>query len=352
MLKFVKYLLLFFTFFTACESVYLPDVEQVENVLVVDARLVYGQQDNKIILKKSTGFNERSIFESVTTASVLLTDDTGVEYPAIQYTQGEYLLRKPLDSLRKYKLFITVGEDIYASEFEAVPPVPNIDTLYGDHAELWIQPGGENNTGDFLKQTGQQLYVDINNDSPDVYFKFTARKIHQFYFPFDTVMFGQNSTEYKYGWKSYYPQEKFNIAGPAEYSSAVDIVRHPVEFFMYSNASYLDSTQKSMGWIYIMQQYSISESAYLFYKDVNSQLEANGKIFDPLYVQARNNIKCVSEPGKIVLGNFEISRYREHRYYIRLDRFSDNHKIRPVEVFYDIPPSGIQPLTLPWFWEL
>ncbi|MFW6290436.1 MAG: DUF4249 family protein, partial [Mariniphaga sp.] len=130
-----------------------------------------------------------------------------------------------------------------------------------------------------------------------------------------------------------------------------DISRHPVEFFSYNEQSLLDTTQRGMGWIYIMHQYGISESAYNFYKDLNSQLKAEGKIFDPLFVQARNNLKCVSSPGKVVLGNFEIASYREYRYYVRLNSYSGNHTIRPINVFHDIPPSGVVPMRLPWFWE-
>ncbi len=351
MLKLIKYLLSGFIFFTSCESVYVPDLDVVENVMVVDARLIYGQQENKIILQNSSGFNEKTSFDPITTARVILTDDLGVENTAIQQEPGVYSLYGQLDSMRQYKLLISDGGDTYSSGFEGVPPVPHIDTIYSDHAEQWIQPGGENSTGDFLNFTGQQLFVDIDNEESEIYFRFTARKILQYYFPFDTVLYGQKMVEYKFAWKSFYAQDSYNIAGPPEYSSQVDITKHPVEFFRYNDQALLDTTERALGWIYIMHQYRISGSAYNFYKDLNSQLEASGKIFDPLYVQARNNIECVSNPAKIVLGNFEIASYREHRYYIRLNVYSGKHTIRPIEVFHDIPPAGVIPLTVPWFWE-
>ena len=61
------------------------------------------------------------------------------------------------------------------------------------------------------------------------------------------------------------------------------------------------------GWIVIMYQYGLSESAYYYYKDLNNQLQAEGKIFDPLYVQPESNLKCVNNPEQLILGNFEIS---------------------------------------------
>lgn len=351
MLKLCKYLFPCLLFFSACESIYVPDLDAVDNVLVVDARLVYGQQNNEIILQNSSGFNEANSFNPVTNASVALTDDLGKQLPATQHEPGVYTINEALDSTRQYKLEIITGSGIYESAFEAFPPLPDIDTIYSDHVEQWIQPGGENSTGDFIKLSGQQLYVDIARQNAKAYYRFTARKILQFYFPFDTVMFGMPTTEYKYGWKSYYAQGAYNIAGPAEYSAQADIRRHPVEFFRYNDESLLDTTQRGMGWIYIMHQFGISKSAYNFYKDLNNQLQAEGKIFDPLYVQARNNIKCISNPSEVVLGNFELASYREHRYYIRLNAYSGKHTVRPIEIFHDIPANGVVPFRVPWFWE-
>lgn len=349
--KVLKYYLIGFLFLAACESIYTPELDMVENVLVVDARLVAGDYGNQIILKWSKGFNEDGRFDPVMNARVTITDSMERVFLTNENSPGIYTLTEQLGNSGKYKLNITVGNDIYISEFETVPPVPDIDTLYNEHAEQWIQPGGETNANDFIKYPGQQLYVDMNEVDEERYYRFYARKIHQFYFPFDTVMFGLPVTEFKYAWRSYYPQDSYNIAGPAEYSSSKSIVKHPVEFFLYNEGSFLDTAQRGMGWIYIMHQYGITESAYRFYKDLNSQLESEGKIFDPLYIQARNNLHCVTDSQKIVLGNFEIASYREHRFYIRLSSNSDFHTIRPIVEYHDIPLRGVQPIEFPWFWE-
>jgi hypothetical protein len=337
--------------FFACESVYTPELDEVEDLLVVDARLVYGKQENEIILQKTKGFNDIDNYNPVENATVVLADEAGVEYHTIQNRPGIYTLGEQLDSLKKYKLVVIVEGETYSSGVEEVPPLPEIDTIYSDHEEQWVQPGGETSTGNFIKLTGQQIFVNIAHKSLGNYYRFTARKILQYYFPFDTVMFGISMTEYKYAWKSLYSQESFNLAGPAEYSLNRDIIKHPLEFFRYNVESLLDTTENGLGWIYIIHQYGISNAAFNFYKDLNSQLNADGKIFDPLYVQARNNLECISTPGKIVLGNFEIASYREHRYYVRLNKYSGKHTIRPIEVFHDIPPSGVKPLSVPWFWE-
>lgn len=349
--KQITTLFLFAVLFSACESVYIPDLETVENVLVVDARLFAGNPVNEVILQKSQGFNENEPFEPFTNALVQLIDNQGKGYITTQVEPGVYQVNNPLDPELQYKLHIIAGGETFESGFEQVQEIPEISSIYGEHGENWIQPGGEKDAASFRKTTGQQLFVDIDTDNVPKYYRFSSRKILQYYFPFDTILSGAEMVEYKYGWKSFYPTTIFNLAGPPEYSNEVDIVKHPVEFFRYDADALLDSTQRNAGWIYIMYQYGISESAYRFYKDLNSQLSASGKIFDPMYVQARSNLKCTSNPGKIVLGNFEITRMREHRYFVNPDPYKGNHIIRKINIFYDIPGSGIVPMFKPWFWE-
>lgn len=337
--------------FHACESVYVPELDDVEDVLVVDARLVANRPVNAILLKWSMGFNEKDFFKQVTGANVFMTDDLDNVYLTVEEEPGSYFLYGELDSNRLYQLTVTLDGEIYQSDYEGVPPVPDIDTIYGEHAEQWIKPGGENNTGSFIRTPGKQLFVDISESNEERFYRFYARKIHQFYIPHDTIIAGRKETIPMYAWRSYYPDGTYNLAGPAEHTSSKGIVKHPVEFFLYNDRGLLDTTQRGYGWIYIMHQYGISEKTYQFYKDLNSQLDGEGKIFDPLFVQAQNNLRCISSSGKLVLGNFEIASYREHRFYVKLSINSDYMVLRRIYEFHEIPLRGIQPIVIPWFWE-
>lgn len=351
MLKTITYLFLLLVVFTGCESVYVPDLDEAENVLTVDARLVYGQRPHRVTLKKSMGFNETGNFSSYAGAVVKLIDNEGNECLGNENKPGEYLFYMRLYSNRRYKLNISAEGEEYSSEFETVPPKPEIDTFYSEHHEKLIQPGGENDVDEFVKREGHQVYIDIEGGNEKRYYRFDARKILQYYFPYDTVIYGIPGSVTKYAWKSQYPTGSFNIAGPPEYSSGTAIFKHPVEFFDFHEEIYLDRESRGWGWIYIMHLYGISEATFKYYKDLNKQLEADGKIFDPLYVQARNNLKCESNPDKIVLGNFEIANYRQRRFYIRLDPYRGNHIVHRVEHSYDIPEKGERAIYLPWFWE-
>jgi hypothetical protein len=346
MRRMLLYYMLLLLSLVSCESIYIAELDKVDEVMVADARLVYGRQ-NLIYLYKSKGFNEQDIFEPVN-AIVQLQDDKGETLNTIQDKPGTYLLNASLDPERTYRLHIIASGDTYVSAFEPVPAEPRIDSAYIEYFEKWIHPGGETDAGSFIKRSGQQLYVDIHDDKAS-YYRFTSRLVLQYTFPFDTVM-GTPVRLLKYCWKSYYPHELFNLAAPSEYTSGTDITKFPAEFFGYYDG-YVDQNERGEGWIYIMHQYRITESSYRYYNDLNSQLGPKGKIFDPLYVQARNNLTCISDPEKNILGNFEISRHREHRYLVKLNRGSGINRIRKVEQYFDITESGIRSIYKPYFWE-
>jgi hypothetical protein len=340
------FFLLFLLFIFSCESIYIAELDDVDSVLVADARLVYGRQ-NQIFLYRSNGFNDGDHFEPVN-AIVQVQDDNGGTLNAIQDRPGVYLLNASLDPARKYRLHVIASGETYMSEYEPVPDEPRIDSAYIEYFEKWVHPGGETDAGSFIKRTGQQFYVDIHEDQPS-YYRFTSRLVLQYTFPFDTVI-GTPVRLLKYCWKTIYPHELFNLAAPSEYTSRPDITKYPAEFFGYYDG-YIENNERGEGWIYIMHQYRISESSYRYYNDLNSQLGPKGKIFDPLYVQARNNLTCKSDPEKLILGNFDISRHSEHRYLVKLNRGSGINSIRKIEQYYDIPERGIRPMYKPYFWE-
>ena len=203
----------------------------------------------------------------------------------------------------------------------------------------------------FPKTAGYQFYIDINNFEKPKYFRIESRKILQYYFPFDTVINGLPTKSNKFCWFSVYPTGAFNIAGPAEYTASPDIIKHPVEFFPFKEEIYLGDNERGSGWIYIISEYQITQNTFNFYRDLNNQLNATGKIFDPMHVQARNNVVCTSNPDKLVLGNFEISTLKEYRYYIHLDEQTNNHIVRKVFSDYFIPEYGIKVLEPSVFWE-
>lgn len=345
-------------FLIGCEDIYNPDIELREGLLVVDARIVKGDDENIIKVYKSLGFNEKgSGYPEVAGAKVFLIDGEENKNELLEIANGSFLLNFELNDSQRYKLRIEYQDDVYESEFEAVPDIPVLDSVYGFAENKILQIGGVNSVNDFLERPGLMLYTDITNDSIGRYFRFFARKTYQYVFYIPDPLFGELVV---FGWGTFTSTEGgFNVAAPAEYSASLNISKHPLYFMEkeIGGGRELEHLGRSgygetfIGWILHLHQYAISKNAYDFYKDLNRQLEAEGRLFDPLYVQARNNLKCITTPEKLILGNFEISAHKEYRFYTRFISDEDGYQIKPIPYFYDIPLEGKSVEVQPDFWE-
>lgn len=346
MKRFLTYCLFLMVVFSACEDIYTPEVDTVESALVVEARIVTGNDNNYVKLTETISFNEeRFNYPQAGGAKVSIFDDLGNEYVLNETIDGVFPVKFQVKNDRLYKINISYQGEEYESSFEQVPPVPSLDTVYGYPEEKVIIETGSNNVNDFRKSSGVQLYGDITHEKDLPYYRYTGRKIMQYTY---LVPVGEIE-EIMYGWKSYASNDVFNIAAPPQYSASTDILKHHLWFLEEKVA--LDSGIYFSGWILILYQHGLSETGYNYYKDLNNQLESEGRLFDPLYVQARGNMVCTSNKNKLVLGNFEISTITEHRFFVRYYDPKYGYYIKPIPYFYDIPWSGEQLGVRPDFWE-
>ena len=352
MAKHFLYILLILASIIACEEIYVPELENVDDLLVVEAILIADQTQNDIHLYKTLNFNsESNTYPAVTKAKVKLIDDKGVSTILTEVNNGTYRFNGLLDKNRKYYLSIVSGNDAYISEVQTVPDIPDIDVVYAAYDTKTSTSGAVNSEEDVVTKPGFQVFADISDKEDLNHYRFYGRKIIEYYDFYDTVMYGEPMKMPIYGWRSYLPSGTFNIAAPPKYSAEKNIKKHRLEFFNQNYYEFVADTQYFAGWIYIIDQYGISEKAYNYYSDLNSQLEASGKIFDPVYVQAQGNISCTNDPEKLVLGNFEIESHKEHRYILKYNRNSEKFSLKKITQYYDIPGNGYIKDTPPVFWE-
>ncbi len=346
MKKFLLYCLLLAGLITACEDVYYPDIDKVDDVVVVDARIVKGLDDNYISLKFTQGFNvESASYPPVSGGQVELIDDEGNEYKLPEKETGKFLVNVELHEGRQYKLRIDLADQVFESEFENVPEPPVLDTVYGIAEEHVYEVGGSNDAGDFRKVRGVQLYTDISPTSETENYRFSGYGVMQYIWNKSTELM---DTVYYY-WQKSDVGGIFNLAAPPEYSSSKNIIKHPLYFF--NKSVYMEEDHYMAGWILELYQYAISEDSYNYYKDLNAQLDADGRIFDPVYVQARGNLKCLNNPDQIILGNFEISSMTEHRYFIRFISEQQGYEVRKVDDRSPISWMGETMDVPPPFWQ-
>lgn len=66
-----------------------------------------------------------------------------------------------------------------------------------------------------------------------------------------------------------------------------------------------------------VEQLNLSDEAYEFWRNVQSQQEGTGSIFQPNVIRIRGNIKCVSDPDEDVAGIFSVAGSTEREMFIR-----------------------------------
>ena len=336
----------------SCEEIYRPDIDQVEDLTVVEAIFISNRTQNSVYLYQTRGFYETdSTYPAVGGATVYLIDDTGNQLICKEGSEGVYTLNQMLDPQRQYSLNIELDGEKYVSDIQPVPDIPKLDTIYGEY-DFEITINGTASSSDKIERDyGFQLYSDMKYNGNLNHYRFDGRKILQYNDKF--IIEGLPPKVLPiYIWRSMYPTGAFNISGPPEYSTSKDITKHPLEFFPQNYNKYFPDTMSFAGWIYIIYQYGLNEDTYNYYKKINQQLDNEGKIFDPIYIQLEGNITCETNPDKKILGNFEISSYSESRCYLSYNKRDEDFRIKRITYFYDIPYSGYEINNRPDFWEL
>lgn len=339
------YCLLFVGLIWACEDVYVPEIDDVGSVIVADARIVFGANNNYIALTQSNGFNDNfNEYPAVANCKVHVIDNLGQEFELTEHETGKFYVNFELNPDKQYKVLIEQGENIFESDFEQVPPEPTLDTVYGIAETIDVISGGESDADNIREAKGVQLYADMISSPELPNYRFTAKKVLEFFWEEER---GQLVFTHYY-WSTSVPSGIFNIAAPPEYSNSNEIKKHPLFFLPESVELLPDSIM--IGWILVLYQHGISEPSYNYYNDLNNQLDSEGRIFDPVYVQARNNLKCINNPEEIILGNFEISNVTEHRYFVRYISEKDGYKVKRISNRSPIPWSGETIDSPPDFW--
>jgi hypothetical protein len=73
------------------------------------------------------------------------------------------------------------------------------------------------------------------------------------------------------------------------------------------------------GLLFKLEQLSISDNAYSFWRDAELQLEADGRLFDPVASQLKGNIRCITDSTKEVIGIFNASHVSERYAYLYIN---------------------------------
>ncbi|MCX6254873.1 MAG: DUF4249 family protein [Bacteroidia bacterium] len=110
--------------------------------------------------------------------------------------------------------------------------------------------------------------------------------------------------------------------------------------------------------ILYLNQYTLNNETYLYYKSLNEQMQSEGKLFDPIAAQLTGNIKCISDPEKSAIGFFEASSVSNSEYIVDFHNLT-NSQPALIKKPYILPPEptgcrvdrlGDRSYDVPSFW--
>jgi len=353
----------------SCYKPYTANVESDEKILVVEGMITNEVTSYSIRLTYALPFNSEDAIEPVTSAHVYVTDDIGNYYPFGELRDGYYLS----DSLqftgipgRTYTLYIeTPDGEIYVSDPQRLYPEYQPDTVY---AEADYQETISRFNEVYSTLRGANILINIRSDSDTLpSFRFTSNLVKLYIYS----VHGYNTEYAFYCWETDNTILDINLAHKEYSFNSSSINKHSVYFV--NDKLYFE------GWIYVLgprqpdlsykalptynrqyyplahrilylDQYSLNNEAYLYYKSMDEQLRSEGKLFDPIAVQLRGNIHCTTNPGKKTFGFFEAASVSRTSYQIGFRRYNDQYSVTKIPYILPHEPYGCWIDNVPPFW--
>jgi hypothetical protein len=342
---------LLLTLLSSCEELYFPNLDKMQEIMVVESHVTNDPTLNYIKITASKGFYESGPAETIKGINVILTEINGKTIRAIDSGKGIFLFSETPSPGKKYKLTITYQDDVFESDTVQMPALPSIDNIYSLYKVSKTYRTDSFGPPVLIETPGREIYVDAPLSSTLQYYRFDWRAVLMWAITPPPTPFGPSPTTY--GWNSLFDQNIINLAGQKRYSGADQVKKHPILSIPYDYRIYLDSNEKiENGWILIINQYGMDQKSYEFYERLNKQLTAEGQLFDPVLTQVNGNIRCTNDPSKKILGNFEVNSYRQYRYYFNLWGIDQGKVLlREIYRYPEITNEGTSFRIVPEFWE-
>jgi hypothetical protein len=176
-------------------------------------------------------------------------------------------------------------------------PVPPIDSIY------YEKKIDEQST---LPVEGCNIYLNTHYTSNSCrFYRWEYSETWEFHLPFNFPN--------KVCWISNNPEEI--IIKNASLRAETNLIRHPV-------ISITDPVDRlSVKYSILVKQFSLNEDEYLYWELLKNTTDQTGGLYDLIPAAIPNNIYCIEEPNKKVLGYFSVQAMTSKRLFIK-DNFT------------------------------
>jgi hypothetical protein len=312
----------------SCQEVFVPDVEEVEPFLMVEGSITTRPGTHTVSIHYSSTFKNNPTFKQVNTAHVYVEDDLANK--TYFYSRGNGAYQTDTAQIfaaevgRTYTLIIeTEDGNIFRSEPQTVVACPDIQSLYCSLSNESILTENVYGEAYEIPYDGISVITGTNGILP-----------YNNYYLYRYVAYEEHKTVIQIGVSDYYLYGHRKLSG--KYSNYLRI-GNADEFgnFALRNKKILFIARDDMttydpplpdtitilsttfeGLLFELEQLSLTPDAYTFWKDAVDQLEATGRLFDPVAPQLHGNIHCVSDSVTRIIGIFYASDISEKVAYL------------------------------------
>jgi hypothetical protein len=297
--------ILLFAFLTGCVTQFVPETEEVKELLVVEGLITDQPGINTVKLSRSLPFGKKSEAKPLSGCIVSITNDSGNTLWMTEEEPGTYITDSASfrgEEGRTYTLHITGGEATNGYNYESDPvemiPVPPIDSIYFE--KLVIKEDYRN----YGEIDACQIYLDTYDPKNLCrYFRwdFDETWILRLLWPVPNIKCWVSDTS-----------KTINIKNTVAFNES-RIIRHPV--------TYISNTTDRLlrGYSISVNQYSLSEDEFVYWEKIQNLTDQAGGLYDIIPSSIPSNIFCVENPEEKVLGYFSVSAKSSKRIFIKDD---------------------------------
>jgi hypothetical protein len=290
----------------SCIISFVPEIGIYEESLVVEGLITDQPGINTISISKSQPMWKKQYPKPLTGCKVSISDDLGNTFNLKETTSsfGIYITDPAVFRGvpgRVYSLHIKTTNEPVNLSYESLPmkmiPVPPIDSIYYEK-KTFLQAS--------LPLEGCNIYLNTHDPSNNCrFYRWEYSETWEFHialdFPNKVCWITNNPAEILIKNGSLLPETSIT-------KQPVISIKNPVD-------------RLGVKYSILVNQFSLNEDEYFYWERLKNSIDQTGGLYDIVPAAIPNNLFCLDEPYKKVLGYFSVSAVSSKRLFIK-DKFA------------------------------
>jgi len=306
MRKSLLYIFSVLIFSTCVEPYDPPEISNLEDLLVINANINATKGEGEVVLTKSQSLSSTDPIEYVNSASVQLELESGGTWSFNKAENGKYTLTN-LDINVGEKARIRVllnNEEEYLSDFEELKATPEIDSVSYDYDDQ-----------------GVQFFVHTHDPSNETrYYKWNYEETWEFNAKYPSSIYVEIVDSVpvvspRWGYDTLFICYRENVSKEILIGTSEKLAKDVISYFPVKYSTGLTG-KFNRKYSLLVTQRALNKATYGYWKQLESNTENIGSIFDPQPFQIISNIRCVNNPSKRVIGYFNLFTETEKRIFV------------------------------------